>query len=348
MRLVAEISRPAPAHRAESADRRAAAGRHDDELAHYPCLDEIELSPGDAAAPPPARLRLGAWNIERGQAVEAIAERIAVAGLQVCLLSEADLGMARSGQRHAAREIAARLGWHALFAVEFVELGLGDGEEARRVAGQRNAAGLHGNAIVSALPLGAPRLLRYRAGLGKWWRRGLGQPRVGGRMALAAEVRTAGGPVLLVSTHLSSHAPPALRRAQIAELLAADWLRRAGAVLIGGDMNTSTFDPAGAARSGATRARLEAATPGRLTRPMPWEPMFGALAAAGFDWRAGNDSSPTQRSRADGRPAPPLGRLDWLFARGLAAARPATLPACGRDGGALSDHELIVAEFRRA
>ena len=44
---------------------------------------------------------------------------------------------------------------------------------------------------------------------------------------------------------------------------------------------------------------------------------------------------------APGPPARPLGRIDWFFTRGVAAADPATIAAVDAAGAAISDHELI-------
>jgi hypothetical protein len=51
---------------------------------------------------------------------------------------------------------------------------------------------------------------------------------------------------------------------------------------------------------------------------------------------------PTQRTRPDGTPPPPLGRLDWFFSRGLETFDPQTIPAVDDAGAAISDHEVLV------
>ena len=49
----------------------------------------------------------------------------------------------------------------------------------------------------------------------------------------------------------------------------------------------------------------------------------------------------TQRTRPDGTPAPPFGKIDWLFARGLACSDPAVIAAVDPAGVAVSDHEVL-------
>ena len=76
-------------------------------------------------------------------------------GADVVLLTELDVGMARSGNRHTVRELARTMGAGYAFGVEYVELGLGDDREKAWHAGESNAVGLHGNAILSKAPLDA-------------------------------------------------------------------------------------------------------------------------------------------------------------------------------------------------
>jgi hypothetical protein len=55
---------------------------------------------------------------------------------------------------------------------------------------------------------------------------------------------------------------------------------------------------------------------------------------------------PTQRTRPDGTPPPPLGRIDWFFSRGLAANDPHTVPAVDAERVAISDHEVLTVVVR--
>ena len=72
----------------------------------------------------------------------------------------------------------------------------------------------------------------------------------------------------------------------------------------------------------------------------------GAVAAAaGYDWADSNTRQATQRTRPDGTPRPPLGRLDWFFTRGLTVADPLTVPAIDKDGMAISDHDLLQVKI---
>ncbi|MCX8101028.1 MAG: endonuclease/exonuclease/phosphatase family protein [Geminicoccaceae bacterium] len=312
-------------------------------FASFACLHAIE-----AAAPPaprldlPKRLRVVYWNAERLTAVGTARDLLARAGADVVLLAEVDVGMARSGNRHTVAELAHGLGAGFLFGVEFVELDLGDERERARCAGQRNRDGLHGNAIVLTLPLARPALVRLETS-GRWFDGRFGERRVGGRMALLAEVATSAGPVLLVSTHFESHTDPSDRAREMGVLLDAIDRHAPGMpALIGGDLNTSTFDLAGRRDTAGVVAAV-ATDPDRLVAPERWEPLFDLAARRGWSWTDANVAGlATQRTRADGTPAPPLGKIDWFLARGLRCSDPAVLPAVDARGMAVSDHELLA------
>ncbi|HEY4165110.1 MAG TPA: endonuclease/exonuclease/phosphatase family protein, partial [Dongiaceae bacterium] len=272
---------------------------------------------------------LVAWNAERLKYHAASAAMLAASGADLVLLSETDLGMARSGNRHTTADLAAGLGMGYAYGVEFIELGLGDEREQQWHAGENNIAGLHGNAILSKLPLTDLTLMRF-AGSGRWFNGRDGeQRRLGGRMALAARLPLGGKNVVAVTVHLESDSDPHDRARQMEELLAALDRRYDGAAMvIGGDCNTAALPPA----SGFEDVE-------------DFEPLFGALRKAGFHWRGANDRMATQRTRPDGKPKPPFRRIDWLFTRGLTAAAPRTLPATDEDGLAISDHDAIAVDL---
>ncbi len=282
------------------------------------------------------------WNAERLKFLDASAALVAPTGADVVLLVEVDVGMARSGNRHTVRDLAARLGTGWCFGVEFVELDLGDARERARHAGSSNDAGLHGAAILSRLPLERPALVRLETS-GRWFDGDFGERRVGGRMALLAEVRTSRGPVLVASVHLESHTDPTDRLASTRYLLdAIDALAPETPVLIGGDLNSSTFDLETKRDVEAVAAALSA-DPDRLVRPECYEPLFAHAAARGYGWADCNvPGRPTQRTRPDGTPRPPFGKIDWFLARGLVCREPRVLPAVDARGTAISDHEALA------
>lgn len=313
-------------------------------LGALPGLRAVEVGGRARASAPHERLRVAAWNVERGRSVEAAAAVLRASGAEIALLSELDLGMARSGQRHVARELAGALGMAYAYGVEFVELGLGNAEERARCAGLENEAGYHGTAILSALPLERPALVRLDAG-GAWLDGARDEARVGGRIAVLATVRVGGVAVALASVHLESHADPEERDAQAAALLGAVDAYAPGApALLGGDWNTHGLPRAALEDGEALRVAL-GQHPTRLAQPIPHEPLFARLESAGFDRRGCNQvETPTERRRGAAGTARGVLHLDWLFARGLRCESPAVLDAVDRKRGeALSDHEVVCA-----
>jgi endonuclease/exonuclease/phosphatase family metal-dependent hydrolase len=230
--------------------------------------------------------------------------------------------------------------------VEFVELDLGDARERSWHAGAKNAAGLHGAGIVSPYSLQTPELVRLERS-GRWFDGVFGERRVGTRIAVMAELRLAAGPVLLVSVHYESHTGPDDRLKQTCVMLdAIDRHSPQIPVLIGGDFNTSTFEVPMSRQPELVAAALRE-DPQRLLLPMRYEPMFAELRARGYEWETCNPmGSATQRTRPDGTPAPPFGRIDWLFARGLQCSDAAVIPAVDASGAAKSDHDALAVTIR--
>jgi len=306
---------------------------------HRALFEQVEVASPMAPVPCAGEARIGFWNAERGKDLVGSLALLGPLDAGVWLLCELDLGMARSGQVHTARELARGLGAGYAFAVEFVELGLGDAREREWHAGEVNQAGLHGAAILGRHALERPALIRLEAA-GDWFDGARGERRVGGRLALAATLVIDGVAVTLVSVHFESHGDPDQRAAQMALLIEAiDAYAPGRPVLIGGDLNTSTLS-----RDWARGTGVKPVLPvERVLDPVPWEPMFEVAAGYGYGWQACNAMGvATQRTRPDGTPRAPLGKIDWFLCRGLVARDPVTVPAVDAAGRAISDHEVLL------
>ena len=285
-----------------------------------------------AEGPKPQQFRAAAWNAERLKFHEASVAMLSRVDADVIFLTESDVGMARSGNRHTTADLATDLGMGYAYGVEFLELGLGDEREEGQCAGQTNAVGFHGNALLSRTPLVDPFLIRLDDGAVWWLDAERGQRRLGWRMAIGGRIDLADGPALVVSVHLESKTDPVDRAAQVTRLLAHVEARADGMpVAIGGDFNTKPF-------YGEDVSWFE--------DPSALEPLFGLMAQAGFTWRESNTPEITTRTRPDGDPKPPHKRLDWLFVRGLAASNPVTVAAVDASGQAISDHDLVMVDLQ--
>lgn len=300
-----------------------------------PALSAVEDQPPPENPPLADTLRIAAWNAERLKYRDASARLMREIAPDVLLLSEADIGMARSGNHHTVRDLADDLGQGYAYGVEFLEFGLGDERERVWHAGETNAVGFHGNAILSRFPLLEPAVIRLDDGAVWWVEETRGQRRLGWRMAVAARVETARGPLLAVCVHLESKTDAADRAAQVTRLLdGVDAIAKGLPVVLGGDFNTGELPslPGGGYLPAASVEERE--------------PLFRIMRERGFDWAACNDGLATQRMRPDGTPVPPFTRIDWLFSRGAEASHSRTVPAIDAAGSAVSDHDVVVAGFR--
>lgn len=336
-----------PAKRREIAEARPAASEHERLEAELGVFGCVEHASSPERRSQPRELRVVSWNLERGRFLAPAAGLLSRLAPDVVLLSEMDVGMARSGQHHTTRELAATLGHGYAYAVEFVELGLGGPEERERFAGEENQHGLHGGAITSAHALARPAVVRLDAG-GHWLDGSRGEARVGGRIAVLATVRAGTSDVVLASVHLESHSDPEHRAEQMGALLEAIEAYAPGApALVGGDLNTVSMPTAHLGEPERLKEALEA-DPERLLRPARHEPLFERARAAGFEWRICNvEGEGTHRRGPGGATRRTPVRLDWFLSRGLGCSGAEVVDAVDvATGEALSDHEALVVTVR--
>lgn len=322
--------------------------RHAANFDAFPVLRQIELG-----GPTPVResvedgARLVFWNVERLRHLDDIAVTLAALKPDAMLLSEIDRGMARSGNSDRVLELAEKMGASYHYAVEFIELDLGDVHEQRHHAGEVNVDGFHGAATLSKVAMHDPALIRIER-RGDWFGLDRHEPRVGSTIALCARIVVAGQSVLLVNVHLESHDNPAMRATDVQHILTlVEQLAPGGPVAMGGDFNTSTFSYG--ERHGdpdAWRAQL-AADPMRLMRPYLREPLFDVAGDFGYDWTACNVPDAATTRYPAGSTRPPA-KIDWVFTRGLQATDATVIAALRADGSPSSDHEALFVVVKPA
>jgi endonuclease/exonuclease/phosphatase family metal-dependent hydrolase len=259
------------------------------------------------------------------------------------LMTEMDWGMARSGQRHTSRELAGRLHCGYAFAIEFLELGLGDEQERRLFEGQDNRVGYHGTAILFRRQSLTARVIRLERSAG-WFREGRGERRVGGRIALLIRLILSGVPVTFASVHLESNTDAADRAAQMRVVLDAIESYGPGEpVLIGGDLNSFSVSREELEDEGRMQSAL-AHDPDRLSNPTAYEPLFAAALSYGYSWESANQiNAATRRPTSTASAVRRRLKIDWFLARGLEASCAEVIPAVDpKDGSDLSDHEAIA------
>lgn len=323
------------------------------------------------------RLRLVAWNIQRGRRLQALQAALrthpVLREADVLLLSEVDNGMARSGNRNVARELAIALRMNYAFGVSYLALGDDYGENPE---GRENTLGLAGCAILSRLPLRRVENVDLPELRDKF--RG-SEKRLGHKRALLAELELPGRPLSCASVHLDSNASPRQRAAQLAAVL--DRLEAAGGRLVGGgDLNTTTYDASATLpllRDIAHKlfvTGFHATVDNYMTPERLYEtPLFELLASRGFTVEGLNDRTlPTvfydlhsdfamQKVRKKVGPLllallqyllrPWNGvvgaRLDWFFGRNVEPLGAAVVDPRDEAGVPISDHAAVVLDIAR-
>lgn len=300
-------------------------------------------------APLPARapeaLGMLVFNMERGVCLEELGDFLetcpAVRPFDVILANELDDGCVRSGGKDTTLELAKRLGMNAAFGLEFIELV--NGEDSK---------GFHGNAIFSRWPIKRAKAVRLPEQYNWYFDR---QQRIGGRLAVLAELDVAGTPVGVGAIHLENRTHGPGRRAQLsAVLVEAEAMFPGMPVILGGDLNTNTFDgrDKDAIQAVAGSPELQRRC---LEDVADWEECLPAAAEAGYRLL------PDRAAATRRKPLPGGGhldlRLDWLLVRGLETGESRTVSTRKEDcgfalpgsalaaftGEELSDHNAVWA-----
>ncbi len=323
-----------------------------------------------------------AWNIERGSVFEGIAAALEnderLSGHDVLLLTELDHGMARSGNRFVARELAERLGLNYAFAPVYIALQKGSGVEAA-VEGE-NGESIHGLAMFSKWPMHNVHTVALPNGKDKMFGK---EKRLGHLRALIADIEHPSGTFRAVTIHLDAHCSRKHRRLQMQ--LIVDHLATLEPLptLLGGDWNTTTFNSQSSTRAILGYWRRILMGPKNVVRnhflhPERYfeKPLFEMLERKGFDFRSFNEigvgtlhyrlgSVEKETNLRDWVPAwcfpfifkaaSYVGgsistRLDWFAGKDLrpvSECPPVTISELiDPNGTPLSDHDAIVTAFR--
>jgi endonuclease/exonuclease/phosphatase family metal-dependent hydrolase len=332
----------------------------------------VEVEQHRDARPLGDRVRVAAWNIQRGRHFDALEralrEEPALAAADVLLLVEADSGMARSANRHVARELAAALGMSCAFGVSYLVL---EDDWGESVDGVANELALAGIAVLSRAPILAVENVDVPELRDKF---SSSEKRLGKKRALVCRLGGA-RPLTVAACHLDSNASPAGRARQLESIVAAgETMAGGGALLVGGDLNTTTYDLAGAGAlarnllhklfvTGFDETIRQYMTPERRYERALFDVLAEhGLAIDGFNDRQSgtlhfdiNDEYALQKTRRlvggaltrllvkklrpwNGRvPA----RLDWFAGRGVTPVGAQVVHIAGH----ATDHDAIVADI---
>jgi endonuclease/exonuclease/phosphatase family metal-dependent hydrolase len=259
----------------------------------------------DHPRPAGQELSVVTWNIERGEAYDAVLGVLRRLQPDVVLLQEVDQGCRRTGYRDVARDLAMALDMNWVAAGEFQELGEGRG----------GAPAITGQAILSRFVIDGAGGLPFKA-QDRWrWSVNPVQPRRGGRLALKA--RTGG--IIFYNTHIESGRNERLQQRQMAEIVADQARTVEGTpVVIAGDFNNRPAPHSLTLRSLARASFVDALGdpvgrgPTSLGQRQPIDWIFGKHIATAtgrvIDAAAASDHSPVMSAfgalRSSERTAP--------------------------------------------
>ncbi len=322
-----------------------------------------------------------AWNLERGirfdGIVDALKNHEQLKDKDILMLPELDHGMARSGNRFVAQEIARELNLNYAFAPVYIPLQKGSGVESEMEG--ENTASIHGLAMMSPWPMKNVHAVALPNGKDKMWGK---EKRLGWLRALVADIEHPAGTFRAVTVHLDVHCSREHRRKQVRIIL--DHLDTLPALptLIGGDWNTTTFNAQTATHAILgywRRVMMGIKNVAKNHFPQPdryfERGLFRDLESRGYEYKSLNESgvgtlhyhieSIEKNTNlrdwvpewcfkfifwAAGRVGGSVSvRLDWFVGKSLHLA-PETKPKTianlvDSDGLPLSDHDAITVDF---
>jgi len=236
-------------------------------LSHEDSMDEIlsgNLAPSRFQLWRRDSFRVVDWNIARGSQLQGILKFIKEAKADVVLLQEVDLNANRTRRLDIAREIARALQLNFVFGKEFREL----------TQGSQQSPAYQGQATLSPWPIRNARVIRFRRQTNFWrphWYLPHIEPfqeRLGGRIALVADIELGGQAMATYNLHLESKEDDALRVSQLNEvLMEAGSTSKSGATLIAGDLNLNAAEGEAAAALEKAGFRDGVGLPDVRTRP---------------------------------------------------------------------------------
>lgn len=194
-------------------------------------LDKVITGDFTESAASPKSLHVVDWNVDRGTQLNQISHALTGDQPDLCLLQEVDLSAKRSGKVNVAEELARQLKMRYAYASAWQELS--QGHEAQQ-----------GQAILTRLPMKNVRVIRFQAQSNFWKPHAylpntpLFQRRLGGRIAIVAELEWRGRTIVVYNAHLESRSTH-IEQAQLQEIL--DDVKRypeSTPIMLAGDLNT--------------------------------------------------------------------------------------------------------------
>ncbi len=248
-------------------------------------------------------LRIAQWNIEKGKNFTRILEKFQnheiLKWADVIVLNEADLGMARSGNRNVARDLAEGLGMHAVFGPAYYELTKGVDDDL--TAQGENREGLQGNAILSRYPIIDKCVVPLPVTFEPYEFK---EKRFGWRNCLWVRLQLGTSDLWVGAVHLELRNTPQCRCRQMQHILRRLPFSGKAAAILAGDLNGNTFGRGTKWRTAKSVLRLLCSSPEKVKTELlhpeaGCEPLFTAVQQDGFCWAGLNSNDETARSMMD-------------------------------------------------
>lgn len=212
----------------------------------------------------PKSLRIVDWNIDRGQQLQGVTDFLVGVNADIVTLQEVDLNARRTNRLNIADTIARKLEMNYVFGREFQEL----------VQGSKDSPAYHGQVTLSKWPILKPRLIRFSRQSHFWqphWFLPKIEPfqeRLGGRIALVAQINVAGKKFVTYNLHLESRGSNSLRISQMKEVLSdATAYDSECPVIVAGDLNMDASKAAVALQLAGAGFQDAVAVPRASTTP---------------------------------------------------------------------------------
>lgn len=340
---------------------------------------KLDVDPAKSAAAHSQVVSALAWNIERGNIYEGIADALKhhehLKNKDVLLLTELDYGMARSGNRFVAQDLAKDLRLNYAFAPIYIALQKGSGVE--EFAEGENTNSIHGLAMYSKFPLKNIHTIDLPNGKDKMWGK---EKRLGYIRALFADIEHPAGVFRAVTIHLDAHSSRKHRQLQLRLVLEHLETLPELPTIIGGDWNTTTYNAQNSTRAilGYWRRVMmgvKNVAKNHLPHPERYfeRDLFGELEKRGYEYKKFNelgvgtlhyDVSSIEKNtnlrdwvpawcfpfifwaakRVGGKVS---GRLDWFAGKSIEIkGKPQTVGDLkNAENVPLSDHDAIALDF---
>ncbi len=265
------------------------------------------------------------FNMERGVHLNEIIEFLKYNNLvqpfDVILANELDQGCFRSANKDIAREIADFFGLNYVYGLEFIELVNKDDDK-----------GFHGNAIFSRFPIKKSKVIRLSEKYNWYFDR---QKRIGGRNAVLAVLNVYGRNIGFASIHLENRTSPEGRRNQMEQIYKeAERFFGDMPVVLGGDLNTNTFD--GRKTEDIWKMVRSLESERRSVREVAkYEKLLEDALRYGYSCLPQDNGFTRRKPLPDGSYLPL--RLDWIMLKKLYASESRTISTETRDFNFVKD-----------